>query len=265
MDKKKFILTLIVCILLAIIVFISYELWDRNLLKTDFENDILEFANNNEDTIFEINKIVFFSNCDAKNKNISKSNFTIENLYQYTDMAFFITSPLSTKTAKNTFKKVYIDNIEYNTVPTVGEQQLYFKSINSFAESTIVDENLINDGFEFSVTSDDETDLSKPTLYNNLANPITLSYVNSNVKTDYTITDTSTPITYDGSLLKRCNVPLDSLSCNVSFDIYIINNLDQEFKCKMFIDIPLETEEKSIYDGNVVAKEDVNFNFYRYK
>ena len=113
--------------------------------------------------------------------------------------------------------------------------------------------------------SENEADLNTATLYNNLANPITLSYVNSNIKTDYTITDVSTPITYDGSLLKRCNVTLSSISCNLSFDVYITNNLDQEFKCTVYINIPLETEDKSIYDGSITLRENSNFTFYRYK
>ncbi len=64
----------------------------------------------------------------------------------------------------------------------------------------------------FNITSEDEVNLDKPTLYNNLANPIVLSYINHNIKTDYTITDTSTPMTYDGSLLKRCNILLNNIA-----------------------------------------------------
>lgn len=89
--------------------------------------------------------------------------------------------------------------------------------------------------------------------------------MNQNIKSDYTITDTSTPITYDGSLLKKCNIALDSISCNLSFDIYITNNLDEEFKSTVFINIPLETQEKSIYDGNINVTQNTNFIFYRYK
>ena len=98
-----------------------------------------------------------------------------------------------------------------------------------------------------------------------MANPITLSYINQNIKTDYTLTDTSIPITYDGSLLKRCNIDLNSIACNISFDIYITNYLDEEFKTTVFIDIPLNDGEKSIYDGNLKITNNSNFAFYRYK
>ena len=36
------------------------------------------------------------------------------------------------KNLENTFKKVYIDNIKYNTTPSVGEPKLYYKNINLF-------------------------------------------------------------------------------------------------------------------------------------
>lgn len=146
-----------------------------------------------------------------------------------------------------------------------GNPKLYFKSINQFAKSDIIEENVIADKLDFAISAEDEADLDTPTLYNNLANPITLSYVNQNVKTDYTITNTKDAITYDGSLLKKCNIPLSSLSCNVSFDIFITNNLDQEFKCSVFLDIPLENDDISIYEGILKLTKETNFTFYRYK
>jgi hypothetical protein len=264
MDKKKNILAIITIFLLLVVFFLTYLLGKRYILKTNFENNILPFANKNQDTIFCINKIIFFSSCDAKNKNASYSNFTIENLYQYTDIALFLTSSLSEKNEENTLKNLWIENIKYNSLPSIGEPKLYFKSIKNFAKSDLLDENIINDRLDFNITSNDEENLNTPILYNNLANPITLSYVNQNIKTDYTITDVSLPITYDGSLLKRCQIIPDTISCNLSLDIYIINNLNQTFKCTVYINIPLETEKQNIYDGNLKFKKEVNYTFYRY-
>ena len=199
MDKKKKILSIITLALFLLVIFLAFLVLSRIVLKTNFEKSILPFANKNSEIIFNINQIVFFSNCDAKNKNISTTNYTLENIYQYTDIAFFIDSPQEEKTSKNTLKDVTIENINFTTPPSSGEPSLYFKSINNFAKSELNDENKIQDKLDFSITSEDSTDLSTPVLYNNLANPITLSYINSNIKTDYTITDTSTPITYDGT------------------------------------------------------------------
>ena len=265
LNKKEFILTLITIILFIIVFVLCYLLFYKYVLKRNFESTVLDFSSKNEETVFEINKITFFSSCDAKNKSATSTNFTIENLYQYTDIALFITSPNEEKTLKNTLKSAYIDNIEYTKIPTLGTPNLYYKNIYNFAKSDIVDNNLINDRLDFNIISEDEANLDTPTLYNNLANPIVLSYVNSNIKTDYTLTDTSTPITYDGTLLKKCEVLLNSISSSLSFDIHITNNLDEEFKCSVYLDIPLESEEESIYDGSVTLRKDTNFTFYRYK
>ena len=264
-DTKKFILTIVTILLFIVVLILVNITCYQYFLKNKFEKSIMSFSSKNENTVFQIKNITFFSSCDVKNKNASSSNFTIENLYQYTDMALFITSPSKDKTLENTLKKVYIDNIKFTKLPTLGEPKLYYKNIYNFAKSDIIDNNLINDKLDFIITSDDNASLDTPTLYNNLANPIVLSFVNSNIKTDYTITNTPKSITYDGSLLKRCEVLLNSINTSLSFDIYIVNNLDQEFKCTVFIDIPLETENKSIYNGNITLKKDTNFIFYRYK
>lgn len=264
-DTKKFILTIVTILLFIVVLILVNITCYQYFLKNKFEKSIMSFSSKNENTVFQIKNIIFFSSCDVKNKNASSSNFTIENLYQYTDIALFITSPSKDKTLENTLKKVYIDNIKFTKLPTLGEPKLYYKNIYNFAKSDIIDTNLINDKLDFTITSDDNASLDTPTLYNNLANPIVLSFVNSNIKTDYTITNTPKSITYDGSLLKRCEVLLNSINTSLSFDIYIVNNLDQEFKCTVFIDIPLETENKSIYNGNITLKKDTNFIFYRYK
>lgn len=263
-DNKKKVLSIITLVLFILVVFLAFLVLSKIVLKTNFEKSILPFANKNSETIFNINQIVLFSNCDAKNKNISTTNYTLENIYQYTDIAFFIDSPQEEKTSKNTLKDVTIENINFSTPPSSGEPSLYFKSINNFARSELNDENKIEDKLDFSITSEDSTDLSTPVLYNNLANPITLSYINSNIKTDYTITDTSTPITYDGTLLSRCAVPLDDISCSFSFDVFVTNNQDEKYKCTVFIDVPLSSDEGSIdSNGNVTLKKNVNFKFFR--
>ena len=266
MDKKKKLLTIIVFLLFIIVFVLAFLLFQKYVVKSNFEKDILPFANKNDKTVFQVDKIVMFSSCDAKNKTSSATNFTIENLYQFTDLAIFINnSSPEEKNLKNTFKKVSIHNLQYIASPELGEPKLHFKGLPQFAKSNLMVENEIEDNFDFTITSENEANLDSPILYNNLANPITLSYSNQNIKSDYTITDTSTPITYDGSLLKKCNVDLTSISCKLSFDIYITNNLDEEFKTTVFLTIPLETQEKSIYDGTLTVTQTDPFIFYRYQ
>ena len=265
MKNKKVLIICSLIISIIVLITLSTIVFSKAFLKSACEDSYLDFANKNENVIFSINKCILFSNCNAKNKTSSNTNFTIENLYQYTDIALFINNNSSENTLENTLKSVKINNLQFAETPNVGSQKIFYKNVNSFAESFIPEDNIFQDELVFNITSKDTDDLTTPTLYNNCANPIVLSYVNENIKSDYTITDTSTPITYDSSLLKRCNVILNSLNSKFSFDIYITNNLNQEFKCTVYITPPIENGNKSLYDGAITVTENTNYNFYRYK
>lgn len=262
MKNKKTLIILI--ILIVILIILSTTVLGVIFNKSNCDSCI-EFANKNQNTIFSINKCVLFSSCNVKNKTSSSSHFTIENLYHYTDIALFINNNSDENTLENTLKSVKISNLQFSKIPSIGTPKVFYKNVNSFAENMIPETNQFENEIIFNISSKDNEDLSVPTLYNNCANPIVLSYVNENIKSDYTITDTSSPITYDGSLLKKCNVLLNSLNSKFSFDIYITNNLDQEFKCTVFIEPPIENYYKSLYDGSITSTQYTNYNFYRYK
>lgn len=264
MSKHKFVLILF--ILIIIFLLLSYTVSMAYINKAVFEKDILDKAAKNEETIFCINNITLFSCADSKAEIQSNSALTLNNLYQYTDIAIFLTPVDNNLTYKNTLKELYIDNINFVHMPTDGTPNLYYKNINKFATSEYLEENIIQDNLHFNISSEENENLDTPLLYNNCANPITLCYVNKNIKTDYTLPDAFSQITYDGSLLKKCGITLRSITCSISFDIHITNNLDQEFICPIYIKIPLELEDgTSIYDGKVLFKDTTNYSFYRIK
>ena len=266
--KKTIKLTLLLLILLCILCYLisqASQHISKHIQKIGFENQITSFAQKNEKTIFSIDSITLFSSGDAKNKVSSKTNFTLENIYTYTDIAIFINHNSTENTLENTLKSVSIENVEFTKLPEQGQAHLFYKNLNDFAKPYIPETEPIDKNLSFDIISEETTDFSKPVLYNNCANPITLSFVNENIKTDYTILDIATPITYNGSLLQRCNVPISTITASLSFDIYITNNKDEKFTSKVFIDIPYKDGEKSIYDGNITIKPDVNFVFYRYE
>lgn len=268
-NKKKSIRKIlnigIIIVLLIIVILIFKRVNNEVLQKKKFENNVISFAENNSKTIFSIDKITFFSSCDTKNNLSTVNNLKIENLYTYTDIAIFINNNSEDLNMENTLKSVEINNIKLIKEPKVGTPNLYYKSINSFAKSTFDENNIIEKNIKFDVTSEDNINLGRPILYNNCANPITLSYINQNIKKDYTIKDIENPITYNGKLLERCGVPLNSLETSISFDIYIENNENQKFKTLVYFNIPYQNEEKSICDGSLTIKKDTNFNFYRYE
>ena len=265
MKKRKIILTILTIILILVGIFLAFLVFPKYISKKNFEDNVLDFADKNESTTFTIDNITLFSSADAGYKTNTANNFTIQNLYQFTDIAIFIRNTSDEDTLENTLKKVTINNIKFTNSPKLGEPRLYFKGLNNFAKSDIIEENRITDSFEFTISSSDDADLNTPILYNNLANPLTFSYVNYNIKPDYTITDISSPIRYDGSLLQKCGISLEDIACTLSFDIYITNNLDQEFTTNVSINIPLSTQDKSIFNGTLTVKNNTTYNFYRYK
>ncbi len=262
---KQIIFIILIIVLIVILFFLFNHIYNQLRKKKEFENEILSFSEKNEETVFSINKIVFFSSCDSKNKTSSQTNFTIENLYVYTDIAIFIDNGQKEISLENTLQNAKIKNIKFTKQPELGTGNLYYKNVNNFAKSEINENNKIEKELDFETTSEDEVDLNKPVLYNNCANPITLSYVNQNIKTDYTMTDTQNPITYNGKLLKRCGVSVNLINTSISFDIEIENNKKQKFRTTIYFDIPYENEDKSINDGSIVVEKNMNFNFYRYE
>lgn len=266
LKKQKLLFLILITILLFLfLLFLAFYTFSFFSQRKAFEEQILSFVKNNETTIFSIDEITFFSSTDCKNKASSQTNFTLENLYTYTDIAFFIHNHTSEYCSENTLKSLEIRNVKFTILPSLGSPKLYYKNLNQFTKSDWQEQYPIESNLAFDVTAEETIDFSKPTLYNNYANPITLSYQNENVKTDYTITNTSIPITYNGTLLKRCGISLDSLSCTCSFDLFLVNQKDQKFKTTVSFSIPYEEGESSILDGSITVKKETNFKFYRYE
>lgn len=257
--KKKLVFTLMFIVLIFVLFLLSNIVFASFLNKLIFEKYIDNISNKNNDT-FYIDKIVLFSSCSSDSAINSNNTITISNLSQYTDIAIFIDSSSDDFSLKNTLKSVCIKDISFNILPKLGTPHLYYKSLTDFATPNVSEDNVLNDSLTFDVSSDDEIDYSEPTLFNNRANPITFSYVNSNIKSDYTFNSNS--LVYDGSLLKNCNVILSDLHCAFSFTICVENNLGEYFVCPVYLDIPLENTNSSIYDGNYTYIYNPNYSFY---
>lgn len=121
---KRIIQGIIIIILIVIAIFLFRKVYNNLLNKKKFEESIISFIEKNQETIFSINKIVFFSSSDSKNKSSSISNFTIQNLYTYTDIALFIDNNSEENTLENTLKNVEICNIKFTKEPIVGKPNL---------------------------------------------------------------------------------------------------------------------------------------------
>ena len=281
MKKSDLILSFILLVgivLLAVLVPIVLKTAKSYAVSNACADTFIKFQQENTETIFSIDKITYFSSCNAKGDTNSNSSFTISDLYQYTDIAIFLNpnnenslSPnLSAKnltsenlTSKNTLKSVTISDIKYDVTPSIGKQNIYYKSLSDFAKPQFSNENLIKDSISFDTTSENTIDYSKPILYNNCANPITLCYVNSGLKDNYTFSNYISNLTYNGSLLKMCGITLSSLNCQIGFVITIINNLDETYSCPLILNMPLSTETSTIYDGTLTVKDTVDYKFIK--
>lgn len=264
MHKKKiifYISIILLLILLTILSIVTIKEIERKFSATKSMENVYNFDTSSP---FSINKIVYFSSANCNTEINSNSSFTILDLYQYTDIAIFLnTNADGNYTAENTLKNLNISDMNFSLSPSVGTPNLYFKNINDFTKNNYDGNNKIENNIEFQISSEDEIDYSKPILFNNCANPITLCYVNSNLKTDYTLTNNISNISYDGSLLKNCNITLNSIACKISFLITITNNLDEVYTCPIILTIPLSTESSTVYDGNLIINDSTNYKFIR--
>lgn len=267
MLKKKIffisVFTFFICLLVVLGAFVFKDIKNK-IASNNSNKQIFEFVEKNKNSVFSINKITYFSSCNATTSVNGNSSFNVSNLYQYTDIAIFINNHANGNfTAQNTLKEVTISEIRYLLTPSIGTPNLYFKNINNFATSSFEENNIIKDNIKFDVSSSNEIDYSTKTLYNNCANPITLCYVNSNIKDNYTLHESISNISYDGSLLKNCNITLNSIACKMSFLITITNNLNEKYTCPIILNMPLSTENKTIYDGSLTLKSECDYNFIK--
>ena len=262
MHNKKFMFyVFFICILafFCMLCFFSINEFKKGLCSTKYVQDINSL---NLTSPFSINKIVYFSGANCESTINSNSTFTISNLYQFTDIAIFINNNSDGNfNAKNTLKNVTLTDFKYELKPNIGTPNIYYKNINDFTKNNYDTNNKIENELNFEVSSDDEIDFSKPILFNNTANPITLCYVNSGLKMDYTLPQETSNLSYDGSLLKKSSITLNSIACKLSFLITIVNNLDETYKCPVTLSIPLSTENSTLYDGSLILNQETNYKF----
>ena len=238
---------LILCIVTIVNIISIYK------VNTEFSSYIDDLARLNSKTVFSIDRIYLYSSADATSNEITKPVWDL-NVTQFTDIAIYINNRSENGVNyENTIKELTISNVKFNNLKS-GTPYLYYKNVNDFAKLTNTEENKINDALEFNVVNSGDADYTNPVIYSNCQNPITLEYVNTNMEENTIISDISTPLTYDGSLLKKAGILLSQMECTLSFTITIINNYNQKFVATVYIDIPLEdsVNNTSIYDGKLI-------------
>lgn len=256
--NKQIIFLIIVFIAIIILCLLINLIYTKHKAKTNFESDLLS-SNDYSDT-FSIDKIILYSSANATSNETTRNLWNI-NVYQFTDIAIYLNNNSSSSlSSKNTIKELYIDNIEYSPSPEKGTPELYYKAIDNFGIPSLKDENLVQDKLNFKIiNSKDTLDTNTANFYETCQTPITLQFVNKDIKANAIIPNSGEALVFDGSLLSKTNIALNNIKTSISFNIHLTNNLDEKYVYNVSFDIPLEDDEHSIYEGNI-KKEITEFS-----
>ena len=276
-------LFLILCSLIIIIA-LSLFIVPNWLGRNKFTDELDRFAN--KSSVFSLSKIYCYSSASGINNTDGKAMWDV-NVSQYTDIALGLSinnvnndltnnlgnsnSQVVDTSPKYSISKIYIDNISFSNNST-GTLSLGYIPILNFG--LISNDELTNpekqqNKIDFNIVNDKETLLNnilqEPSIDKNLVLPITLRYLNSNIKVNHTITNIEENLSFDGNILKRASIPLSSIKNEVTFNIHIVTNSSEEYMYPIHLQIPLQNEDnsKNIYDGSYSQELEFN-NCYFY-
>lgn len=254
---KNIRLAFILLIILSVIVlFLYYKLiFSTNYNRNKFANAMIEFSEQNEDVIFNVQKILLYSSATAFDNSENRSLKDID-ISQYTDLSIYIDNSKSGSdlTNQNTIKELYIDNISINTNAENGIKILNYKKPLDFGKYKEINPPN-NNRIDFKIINTNEENESstyeEPTFYTDCSNPITLGYLNKELLTGYSVSENSKKVSFNGSVLKEANINIDDINYTLNFTIHITNKLNQKFACNVSIDVDLNDENGGIYNGYI--------------
>lgn len=246
-------LAFVLLIVAAFIVLILYNVFVFSGLnkKNAFTNQMLEIASENENPIFNVQRISTYSSANAFNEedNRSLQNMSIS---QFSDIAIYLDNSLSSSdmTAENTVSELYIDNINISTASDKGTKILNYKNSLDFGKY----KDLSNaDRIDFKVVRSNEenenNNYDEPTFYTDCSNPITLGFLNKNIVTDYSVSSDANSVSFNGKVLQEAGVSLDDINYTLSFTIHVVNNVGQKFAYNMKLNVNLDDENGGIFNG----------------
>lgn len=259
----------ILIIALFIVFLLYYNLvFSVVLARNTFANEMIELSDENENSIFNIQKILLYSNANAID-NSKDQSLKDMSICQYTDISIYIDniSTVSELTDENTIKQLYIDNIVATSSADMGTKIVNYKSPLDFGKYKTIEEPS-NNRIDFNIVNtnsqNENNDYSNPTFYTDCSNPISLGYMNKDILTNYAVSQDANTISFNGKVLKEANINLEDINYTLSFKIHIVNNLNQKFVYNMKLDVGLDDTNGGIYNGYVYRGKTVSGNEYRF-
>lgn len=266
--NERLVFTILIIILFAVFLLYYNLVFSVVFARNTFANEMIEIADENESSIFNIQKILLYSSANAidNSEDQSLKNMSI---CQYTDISIYIdsTSTISELTDENTIKQLYIDNIVASSNADMGTKILNYKNPLDFGkfkmieipENNRIDFNIVNTNSE-----NENNDYSKPTFYTDCSNPISLGYMNKDILTNYSVSQDANTVSFNGKVLKEANVNLEDINYTLTFKIHIVNNLNQKFVYNMKLNVGLNDANGGIYNGYVFRGKNTAGNEYRF-
>ena len=275
--QKAVISVIIVIAFISLLIYYGLMLYHK-LAEERFVNQSIQISDANQNPVFKIDKILLYNSANAIDNTEEKSLKDID-ISQFTDIAIYIdnTSYIKELSQENTVKAVRVDKIELSSDQTSGIKSLTYKSPLDFAKFNISDaanvytstDNKIECApidYNISYKNEESPDYSNPTFYTDCSNAITLSYLNRNIVSHYSVTD-NVNVPFTGALLKQANVDLTSLATLISFRVTITNNLNEDFVYNIKLNLSLDEQSGITTNGysfqGRTSSEGKAFDFFK--
>lgn len=259
-----------ILIILLFIIFLLYYnfIFSVSFARNSFANNMIEIAEENENSIFNIQKIIIYSSANAVD-NTEEQSLQNVSISQYSDISIYIdnTSFISDLTDENTIKELYIDNIYINSNSDKGYKYINYKSpleFGKFKDFDAPENNRIDFNIVTTNNENENQDYSNPTFYTDCSNPITLGYMNKDLLTNYSVSKEENTISFNGKVLKEANVNVEDINPTLHFKIHIKNNKNETFVYNMTLDIKLNDDNGGIYNGYIYKGKTTSGTEYRF-
>lgn len=266
--NERFVFTILMIALFAIFLLYYNFVFSVVIARNSFANEMIEIADQNEKPIFTVQKILMYSNANAID-NSENQSLKDMSICQYTDLSIYIDnmSSISELTDENTVKELYIDNIVMTSKADKGNKVLNYKSPLEFGKYKMIEppeNNRVNFNIVNTNVENENNDYNNPTFYTDCSNPISLGYMNKDILTNYAISQDTNSVSFNGKVLKEANINLEDINYTLSFNIHIVNNLNQKFVYHMNLDVNLNDDKGGIYNGYVFKGKNTSGSQYQF-
>lgn len=264
-NEKKAILIAFV-LLFSVMYGYWYFIFSPIMQSWRFADEAVAFVSDNSEPIFRIKEIILYSSGYGVDNSKGKILKDVD-IHQFTDISILIDnkSYISDLSNKNTVSELYIDNIRINKKNNVGTSTLNYKNPYEFGKfnDSIEKTNRIDFKILHTNADNENNDFSSPTFFTDCSNPITLGYLNKDIKKNCDLLNTSNEkVEFNGKILKAADVDLDEIYYELSFQIHLKNSLEQSYVYGVNLNIPLNDQNSSIYNGYIFKVMHNQSKFY---